>query len=347
MRKKSDEFPCINCPRCASLTDSQNTAAPERAYCIDDQRLSRCLCVFSDSASYLYVLHFLLISESLERVASASCICCRYSLYSTITYTLHSIPYTLTLSLSLFGVAGSRWLPQTNRGFLPIHYGTVLHCTALYTGAVLHCAANCTLLHCNCTFLPLYLPQHCGRYNTLQRATTYIRAFLPYRTVPLPYRDSRFLLNPNTWTLADIHPFPHQTRSSIAGTQVSANQTRYSPHCLHIPQKQLRLIGSYLDSEQNISRHTPKRKLLSEWPTLLISNPTRRRHPYSRTRMPWAMALRPRPITVESSASAHPLPTTMTMMMISPDARGGRLRSNSSPTSRVVTSLSRSARPES
>ena len=120
-----------------------------------------------------------------ERVASASCICCRYSLYSTITYTLHSIPYTLTLSLSLFGVAGSRWLPQTNRGFLPIHYGTVLHCTALYTGAVLHCAANCTLLHCNCTFLPLYLPHSTAagtiRYNALQRTSVRFCRTVLYR----------------------------------------------------------------------------------------------------------------------------------------------------------------------
>jgi hypothetical protein len=166
-------------------------------------------------------------------------------------------------------------LYSTQHSFFPFQSTNSLrHSTALHYaqyGSVLQLQ--------DCTFLPLCPPLHShtptpnNTHNTtagtitLQHATAHIRAFLPYRTVPLSYpplppavpnRDSRFLFNPNTWTLADIHPFPHQTRSSIAGTQVSANQTRYSPHCLHIPQKQLRLIGSYLDSEQNISRHTQK-----------------------------------------------------------------------------------------
>lgn len=217
----------------------------------------------------MYVLYFpllCLLSES--EIVGEGCTCrVAFADYSFCDKsTLYSIyPYPV-IFLSIVWGRRQSWLPQTALRFLPIHYTTLRHSTALYTAALYSTTAlyNCTERHSTALYLPSTIQpstestvstHYYGRYNT---ATTYIRAFLPYRTVPLPYRDSRFFLNPNTWTLADIHPFPHQTRSSIAGTQVSANQTRYSPHCLHIPQKQLRLIGSYLDSEQNISRHTQK-----------------------------------------------------------------------------------------
>lgn len=94
---------------------------------------------------------------------------------------LHSIPYTLTLSLSLFGVAGSRgYLKPT--AFLPIHCGTVLHCTLQQCGTVLQ-------LCCNCTFLPLYLPLYLPhstaagtiRYNALQRTSVRFCRTVLYR----------------------------------------------------------------------------------------------------------------------------------------------------------------------
>lgn len=155
------------------------------------------------------------------------------------------VPSTMPFFFHCVPSVPSTQLLHTNK--LSIYYGSL---------RLPLCTVHCTLRQLYC---PRYLSAT-SRYNAHQcvLCRTVLVPLLHHST----YRDSRFLFNPNTWTLADIHPFPHQTRSSIAGTQVSANQTRYSPHCLHIPQKQLRLIGSYLDSEQNISRHTQKENLL-------------------------------------------------------------------------------------
>lgn len=231
-------------------------------------------------------------SEIVERVALAELhLQIRYSILPTLTLSAF-----LCLGSPVVVVVGgystfTLYTTAPHCAVLCKMYGTAMRCAATCSCTFLTSTAPSTGLP---LFLPLFLPHipHIPRFpthkshyshsspNTLLRQVQYATSslhhysprynpqpcvqscasgpLLPYRTVPLPYRDSRFLLNPNTWTLADIHPFPHQTRSSIAGTQVSANQTRYSPHCLHIPQKQLRLIGSYLDSEQNISHHTQK-----------------------------------------------------------------------------------------